>query len=92
MRSSGASRDDHTFLAAGAVVIVSQISIENAANFGAQVEPATIVSTGASFDHGRNIADGVHRSTGVQLSGTISVGDCPWLGAWSSGRNNVVIG
>lgn len=79
--SSRANLGAGAFLAAGAIV-----------NIGAQLGMATIVNTGASVDHDCILADGVHLSPGVRLSGTVSIGEQSWLGTGSSVRNNVTIG
>lgn len=79
--SSRATIGAGTFLAAAAVV-----------NVGSRLGLATIVNTGATVDHDCVIADGVHLSPGVHLSGTVVIGEQTWLGTGSSVRNNVVIG
>ncbi len=70
-----------SFLAGGSIV-----------NIGSSLGRACIINTGATVDHDCQIADGVHLSPGVHLSGTVSIGSCSWMGTATAVRNNLRIG
>jgi len=61
-------------------------------NIGAMVGRACIINTAATVDHDCRLADGVHLSPGVHLSGTVSIERCSWLGTGTAVRNNQRIG
>ena len=50
-----------------------------------------IINTGAVVEHDNVIGDYVHLSPRVTLSGTVTVGECSWLGTGTSVINNVKI-
>ena len=50
-----------------------------------------IINTGATIDHDNVIEDYVHISPGVNIAGTVTVGEGTWLGIGSKVSNNVNI-
>lgn len=59
---------------------------------GANLGTASIINTGANADHDCTLSDGVHLSPGVILSGSVTIGECSWIGTGSCVRNNIMIG
>lgn len=53
---------------------------------------AVIVNTAVSVDHDCIIADGVHLSPGTHLGGSVTVGECSWLGIGTVVINDIYIG
>lgn len=52
---------------------------------------ATIINTGAVIEHDCHFEDGVHACPGVLLAGSVSVGECTWLGIGSVYKQGVRI-
>lgn len=50
-----------------------------------------IINTGATIDHDNIIEDYVHISPGVNIAGTVKVGQCSWIGIGSKVSNNINI-
>lgn len=79
--SSSASISPGTVVCAGTIV-----------NARARLGRACILNTGCTIDHDCVLEDGVHVSPGANLGGTVSVGQCAWIGIGSSVREGVTIG
>lgn len=79
--SPSASVGAGSFVARGAIV-----------GTGAYLGRGCIVNTAASVEHDCNLADAVHLSPGVRLSGGVTIGEASWLGTGSSVRNHISIG
>ncbi len=58
-------------------------------NSGAVIGKGCIVNTCASVDHDDVIGDFVHIACGVNIAGTVTVGNRTWLGIGSAISNNV---
>jgi sugar O-acyltransferase (sialic acid O-acetyltransferase NeuD family) len=56
-----------------------------------RVGKGCIINTGATLDHDNTIEDYVHISPGVNIAGTVVVGERSWLGIGSKVSNNVNI-
>ena len=50
-----------------------------------------IINTSSVVEHDAVIADYVHISPGVTISGTVSIGECSWIGTGTSVINNIKI-
>ena len=65
---------------------------------GAIVQPGTsiglagIVNTIATVDHDCSLASGVHISPGANLAGSVSVGECTWVGIGASINQSLSVG
>lgn len=68
-------------------VVMAGVVINCCTNIG----KGCIVNTGSTIDHDNNIEDFVHISPGVNLAGTVKVGQKSWLGIGSVVSNNVTI-
>jgi sugar O-acyltransferase (sialic acid O-acetyltransferase NeuD family) len=79
--SSSAKIGPGSFVARGAVV-----------STGSNLSRGCIVNTSATVDHDCLLAEAVHLSPGVHLSGNVRIGERSWLGTGSSVRNNITIG
>ncbi|MFJ7186827.1 acetyltransferase [Lysinibacillus xylanilyticus] len=60
-------------------------------NCGTKIGKSCIINTGSTIDHDNYIEDYVHISPGVNLAGTVKVGQLSWLGIGSVISNNVNI-
>ena len=74
-------------LAAGVVVFAGSV-----VNARASIGVACIINTSATIDHDCHLDSGVHVSPGAHLAGTVSVGECSWVGVGASVRDGVRIG
>ena len=60
-------------------------------NCSTKIGKSCIINTGSTIDHDNYIEDYVHISPGVNLAGTVKVGQLSWLGIGSVISNNVNI-
>ncbi|MGI6587882.1 MAG: acetyltransferase [Peptococcia bacterium] len=61
-------------------------------NAGTSIGNACIINTSSSIDHDCVLADAVHISPGVNVGGTVNIGQCTWVCIGSRIVNNVDIG
>ncbi|MDR6878344.1 acetyltransferase [Bacillus sp. 3255] len=73
-------------LASGTVVMAGVII-----NCCTRIGKGSIINTGSTIDHDNVIKDYVHVSPGVNLAGSVTIGESTWLGIGSKVVNNVVI-
>ena len=59
---------------------------------GAVIGDGVIVNTGATVDHDCLVHSFAHLCPGVNLAGSVSVGECAWIGIGSCVRQQVSIG
>lgn len=76
----GVTIEPGTVVMAGAVI-----------NAAAKIGAHCIINTGAIVEHDNVLGDYVHLSPQVALSGTVSVGECSWLGTGTVAINNIEI-
>lgn len=60
-------------------------------NTGSCIGKHCIINTAATADHDNDLADYVHLSPGVHISGTVTIGKGTWLGTGAVASNNVNI-
>ncbi len=60
-------------------------------NSGTVIGDGCIINTSSSIDHDNQISDYVHISPGVNLAGTVVLGDKVWVGIGASIINNITI-
>jgi serine acetyltransferase len=53
---------------------------------------ACIVHTGATVDHDYTLAAGVHISPGAHLAGSVTFGECTWVGVGAAVKQGVRLG
>lgn len=61
-------------------------------NPGCSIGKGCILNTSSSLDHDCILKDGVHISPGVHVAGTVTIGECSWIGTGTSIRNEIHIG
>jgi len=74
-------------IASGIVVCAGAV-----VNARATLGRACILNTGATVDHDCVVEDGAHISPGANLGGSVSIGECTWIGIGSAIREGVRIG
>ncbi|MEG0758864.1 MAG: acetyltransferase [Raoultibacter sp.] len=77
---------DDVIIDEGTVVMANAV-----VNTGSSIGRHCIINTSATVDHDNRIADFVHLSPGVHLSGTVKIGEGTWLGTGAVVSNNVNI-
>mgnify|MGYP001262130227 FL=1 len=60
-------------------------------NSSTKIGEGCIINTGSTVDHDNEICDYVHISPGVNLAGTVIIGECSWIGIGSVISNNVKV-
>lgn len=60
-------------------------------NSGTFIGKGCIINTGAVVEHDNKLGDFVHISPGVNLAGSVTVGNCTWFGIGSVASNNLSI-
>lgn len=61
-------------------------------NADSKIGNGCIINTSSSIDHDCLISNYIHISPGVHIAGTVSVGECSWVGIGATVKNNVYIG
>ena len=79
--SSFTSIDCGSVVFAGAVI-----------NINSSIGRGCIINTGATVDHDCKLADFVHISPGVNLGGSVEIGEKSWIGIGSSVKQCTIIG
>ena len=77
---------DGVQIGSGSVVMAGAVI-----NPGTSIGSGCIINTCSSVDHDCIISDYVHVAVGAHLSGTITVGECTWIGAGVTISNNTKI-
>ena len=79
-------------IAEGVVIDVGSVIMAGAViNPGARIGKGCIINTSSSVDHDCVVEDFCHVSVGSHLSGTVTVGECTWIGTGAIVSNNVNI-
>lgn len=60
-------------------------------NSSSRIGDGCIINTSSSIDHDNNIGNYVHVSPGVNIAGTVEIGELTWLGIGSVVSNNIHI-
>lgn len=61
-------------------------------NADSKIGNSCIINTSSSIDHDCLISNYTHISPGVHIAGTVSIGECSWVGIGATVKNNVYIG
>lgn len=78
---------DSTVSIGNGTVVMANVVI----NADSKIGDGCIINTSSSIDHDCLINNYTHISPGVHVAGTVSVGECTWIGIGTSIKNNLYI-